>query len=167
MSDKFWEMYRLPQWQKRRLEIMQIAEFRCAECGDDSSPLNVHHAYYTKGALPWEYPDSALKCLCGLCHEAAHEVLAQLKEIAGLLPADSAKILLGYAKGLLLRDRASPYDNTTFQVETLEEGWGLAAAYSFGGNEAGISIADLASAQGCISHADLNTLARAAKGVAA
>lgn len=35
--------------------------------------LHVHHTYYQKGKLPWEYPDSSLQCLCASCHEELHQ----------------------------------------------------------------------------------------------
>lgn len=34
--------------------------------------LHVHHNYYQKGRLPWEYPDEALITLCWYCHEELH-----------------------------------------------------------------------------------------------
>lgn len=35
--------------------------------------LHVHHKYYQKGLLPWEYPNEALTTLCWHCHEKLHE----------------------------------------------------------------------------------------------
>lgn len=34
--------------------------------------LEVHHTYYIKGALPWEYPESSLQTLCSDCHHNKH-----------------------------------------------------------------------------------------------
>jgi Mg2+ and Co2+ transporter CorA len=58
-----------PRWQKKRLEIMSRDKFTCRSCGDSSKTLNVHHCYYTKGAMPWDYPDSALVTYCERCHK--------------------------------------------------------------------------------------------------
>jgi hypothetical protein len=58
-----------PRWQKIRLQIMGRDGFICTECGDDSSPLHVHHHYYEKGKAPWDYPDDALTTLCETCHK--------------------------------------------------------------------------------------------------
>jgi len=33
----------------------------------------VHHTYYVKGRLPWEYPNHSLITLCINCHEIIHE----------------------------------------------------------------------------------------------
>jgi len=57
-----------PRWQKRRLEIMQRADFACEYCGDKTRTLHVHHLRYTKGASPWEYEEKDLKCVCEICH---------------------------------------------------------------------------------------------------
>lgn len=62
------EKLRDPRWQKKRLEIMKRDEFSCNGCGDAESTLNVHHHYYEKGKMPWEYPDSAFSTLCENCH---------------------------------------------------------------------------------------------------
>lgn len=80
MADEFWEKYRDPRWQRRRLEIMQLAGFRCQECGDDSATLNVHHGYYVRGRDPWDYHDHALKCLCEPCHGRYSEAINSLKD---------------------------------------------------------------------------------------
>jgi hypothetical protein len=34
--------------------------------------LHVHHKYYVKGKLAWEYPNEALVCLCQTCHQELH-----------------------------------------------------------------------------------------------
>lgn len=58
-----------PRWQKRRLEIMQLDNFRCRGCETKERTLHVHHKYYIKGREPWEYEDDALITYCELCHE--------------------------------------------------------------------------------------------------
>jgi hypothetical protein len=57
-----------PRWQKKRLEIMSRDKFTCQRCKDATSTLNVHHRYYEKSAMPWEYPDDALVTYCQKCH---------------------------------------------------------------------------------------------------
>lgn len=42
--------------QRKRLTIMQRAEFGCERRGAADKPLNVHHTYYEYGLDPWEYP---------------------------------------------------------------------------------------------------------------
>ena len=70
----YWQQLQSPQWQKKRLEVMERAKFQCEECGTQDSQLHVHHRIYQKGKAPWEYPDAYLACLCSDCHAGAHEL---------------------------------------------------------------------------------------------
>ena len=69
---QYWQKLQDPRWQRKRLEILNRAEFCCESCGDSESQLQVHHGYYEKGREPWEYEDDTLWCLCDKCHEDAH-----------------------------------------------------------------------------------------------
>jgi hypothetical protein len=62
------ELLKHPFWQKKRLEIFQRDNFACRECTDTISNLQVHHLYYTKDTMPWDYPGDAMITVCGLCH---------------------------------------------------------------------------------------------------
>jgi len=44
----FFELYKRPEWQKKRLEIMERDNFKCRSCGEDTKILNIHHRYYYK-----------------------------------------------------------------------------------------------------------------------
>ncbi len=66
------EKLRDPRWQKRRLEIMQEANFSCSYCNDKETMLVVHHMYYEFNNDPWDYPDHGLICLCDDCHSFGH-----------------------------------------------------------------------------------------------
>mgnify|MGYP003326071594 CR=1 FL=1 len=58
------------RWQKRRLGLLNSADWKCENCGsDDNRGLDVHHSYYEKNREPWEYPDDSLRVLCRDCHE--------------------------------------------------------------------------------------------------
>lgn len=72
MSD-FWEQYKHPLWQKKRLEILEREHFTCEMCGSDDDPLHIHHVYYERGLKPWEYPDNCYRCLCKDCHDFCQE----------------------------------------------------------------------------------------------
>jgi hypothetical protein len=69
------EQIKHPKWQKRRLQIMEKAGFRCENCGTDEVTLNVHHILYRDGYIIWEYADEDLVCLCEDCHGIAHEII--------------------------------------------------------------------------------------------
>ena len=34
--------------------------------------LHLHHTYYVRNTLPWNYPDSCFQVLCKSCHEKTH-----------------------------------------------------------------------------------------------
>lgn len=61
-----------PRWQRRRLECLEAAGFRCQRCRHTDKTLNVHHRRYYGGRLPWEYTDAQLIVLCDDCHELQH-----------------------------------------------------------------------------------------------
>jgi hypothetical protein len=60
---------RSPQWQKRRLHLLEKAVWRCAACGAEDKELHVHHLYYKRDKEPWDYPDDAFLVVCCKCHE--------------------------------------------------------------------------------------------------
>jgi len=61
-----------PRWQKRRLEVLACADFRCSRCHHGDKNLQVHHRRYVRGRMPWEYSDVELVVLCDDCHELQH-----------------------------------------------------------------------------------------------
>lgn len=70
--------YLKPQWQKKRLEIMERDNFECVVCGDKKSTLHVHHSHYIKGKKVWEYSNCTFMTLCESCHKAEHEEIKQI-----------------------------------------------------------------------------------------
>lgn len=68
------EQLKHPKWQRRRLEILQRADFRCESCNADDKTLHVHHKRYRAGAMAWEYGDDDLIALCEPCHQKQHGV---------------------------------------------------------------------------------------------
>lgn len=69
-----------PEWQRKRLEVMQAADFACECCGDREKPQAVHHRYYETGKKPWEYPTAALQCLCDDCHKEIEESIEDIRQ---------------------------------------------------------------------------------------
>lgn len=53
----YWQLLKDPRWQRKRLEVLNRANFACRECGGTDLTLHVHHRYYISGRKPWEYPD--------------------------------------------------------------------------------------------------------------
>lgn len=86
---QYWQKLQDPRWQRKRLEILNRAEFCCEGCGDSESQLQVHHGYYEKGKEPWEYEDDTLWCLCDKCHEKAHVARKTVNiALAKYIPSD-------------------------------------------------------------------------------
>lgn len=94
------EQLKHPMWQKKRLEIMQAANFECCDCGAGDESLNVHHMYYVKGRKPWEYENSAFKCVCESCHKKYKEIQDALKEALSGLNLLQHEMILGMVQGV-------------------------------------------------------------------
>jgi hypothetical protein len=97
------EQLRDPRWQKRRLEMLATAGWKCSLCGDAETTLHVHHKHYMKGRLAWEYDDEYLAVLCEPCHEREHAIEEVLK---GMLACSGVRmsaneITLGLVCGFL------------------------------------------------------------------
>lgn len=97
---KYHDQLKHPLWQKRRTEIMQLNNFMCENCGSAEKTLNIHHSYYKRGAMLWEYDDNELQCLCEICHKEEHAIDERIKKTVALLPKSSKHRLLGYAESL-------------------------------------------------------------------
>lgn len=68
-SQTYGEKLKDPRWQKRRLEMLEAADWACDDCRTKSDTLHVHHGYYSRGMDPWEYPSDTLHVLCETCHK--------------------------------------------------------------------------------------------------
>lgn len=73
-------MLQNPLWQRKRLEILNYADFRCQLCGCKTRMLHVHHSYYEKEKMPWEYPNGSMIVLCDKHHKWYHDLLKEEKE---------------------------------------------------------------------------------------
>lgn len=63
------DLLRDPRWQKKRLEILNAAGFKCEDCGSSDKELQVHHCIYLKDRLPWDYNRNTLMAICDICHK--------------------------------------------------------------------------------------------------
>lgn len=75
------EQLKHPNWQRKRLETLEAADFTCTDCGCKDKTLHVHHKRYVKGRSAWEYTANELVVLCEDCHTASHEVKEALAEV--------------------------------------------------------------------------------------
>ena len=86
-----------PLWQRRRLEILNSANWCCSSCSVADQQLHVHHRQYFKGRMAWEYANSELQVLCGPCHEQSHVIDTRIKQIlARVPPYEALALLAGY-----------------------------------------------------------------------
>lgn len=105
MTDKqFWAAYKDPRWQKRRLEILSRADWRCEACEETTKQLHVHHRHYVRGRKPWEYKDNELDALCETCHERATAATKTMKTLTGNMGRFEMEEIVGFAQGLLQRE---------------------------------------------------------------
>jgi hypothetical protein len=88
------DQYKDPRWQKKRLEIMERDGFKCRSCGSAEKTLNVHHAYYEKGAKVWEYPEETMITWCEDCHGSSHKTIKDIQ--VELLELSSCNLDLFY-----------------------------------------------------------------------
>lgn len=110
----FFDQYKSPEWQKKRLEVLQKAEFHCQRCFDAESQLHVHHKRYVKGRKVWDYTDDELEVLCDSCHSIVHEEKQRLQDFFVSFPSEALDefywLLLGYSK-----DRHGPSGFSGYQ----------------------------------------------------
>ena len=87
-KSEFFEQYKDPRWQKKRLEIMNRDNFTCQSCFNDTKTLNVHHKYYIYERPIWDYPDELLVTLCKDCHEIQEESKYIINDFIKVLLSD-------------------------------------------------------------------------------
>jgi len=61
-----------PKWQRKRLEILTLANWRCEFCGAEDRTLNIHHIKYRGYIDPWKYENDEMIVLCDSHHWVVH-----------------------------------------------------------------------------------------------
>lgn len=89
------QLLKVPEWQKKRLEIFNRDGFKCTQCGNDREEIQIHHIEYFEGRMPWDYPGELLTTLCKTCHQKEtndrpkwEKYLLQSLKSKGFLAAD-------------------------------------------------------------------------------
>lgn len=81
LVNDFFVQYKDPRWQRKKYKIMEQRSWQCEWCRTTDHQLRVHHAYYERGKMVWEYPDDSLYCLCDRCHKKANELKRHAQRI--------------------------------------------------------------------------------------
>jgi 5-methylcytosine-specific restriction endonuclease McrA len=79
-----------PRWQKKSQLVKVRANFKCQDCNSTRN-LETHHCYYSpmrERNEPWEYPLSALRCLCRSCHEKREKTESRIRAYMARLRSD-------------------------------------------------------------------------------
>lgn len=100
------EQLKHPNWQRKRLERLQLADWECENCGASSNTLHVHHRRYVKGRMAWEYDNEELEVLCEGCHESEHSARSVLDELLASSASRPTDIAVGLLAGYLACDCA-------------------------------------------------------------
>ncbi len=100
-NQSYIELLRDPQWQRKRLEILNRDDFTCQACAEKTKTLHVHHKRYRRGCKPWEYDGADLVTLCEDCHEATTNTKRRLVVVIEALGPGWDAALLGYAEAIL------------------------------------------------------------------
>lgn len=75
-----------PEWQRKRMEILERDGFVCTQCKAPGTPenyLQVDHKVYRNGSLPWEIENSYLQTVCVKCHKRFTELRRRVNELTG------------------------------------------------------------------------------------
>lgn len=114
------EQYRHPQWQRKRLEVMEAHGFRCERCGADEVTLNVHHKRYVRDRKVWEYAVDELECLCERCHKQTHDWRDKFARLLESLPHYSPETLLAFVTAFFSEDHGlDPHEEN--EIRTMDE----------------------------------------------
>lgn len=76
-----------PRWQQLRLRVLERDEWKCRDCGDSESELQVHHSHYGKNREPWEADPNWIGTYCWPCHVRRQQREQSAKDVFGTLLA--------------------------------------------------------------------------------
>lgn len=126
----YWEQLKHPKWQRKRLEVLNAAGFKCSRCGDADDTLHVHHSYYERGKAPWDYPTASLHALCEDCHEYHQANMQAFQQQLGRLSLGNTELVYGFAMGVDM------YENPAMPVPVFNVRIAFGIAHAFGTNAA-------------------------------
>lgn len=122
---QYHEQLKHPLWQKKRLEVMEANNFKCQNCGGKDEQLNVHHPFYKRGAMIWQYVKEELMCLCHECHKNEHAKDEEIKSLCSRVTV-SKDFLIGLLRGYVEEHPQKLYNTREVQ--------GYLAGFKIGGS---------------------------------
>ena len=149
-----------PRWQRRRLQVLEAANWKCERCEAADKTLHVHHNFYRSKSEPWEYPSHAFAALCEECHELAEVDRRELQScIESIYEAEFAAVNLhsaiGLLKGLRMFNALGTNPKHVEQIGYREQAWGFARV--FGGDERDL-LAQIEKTDGLIDRTNVDNL---------
>lgn len=134
MTNDFKKQYEHPLWQKKRLEALEDASWKCDDCHAKDKQLHVHHRTYKKGCKVWEYDLDELQVLCEDCHKKIHAFIEMRKEteemFRKIMDSEDADIgcLHAYLKATIEdgnEDGSTVFDMGKFYFDGISQFYGL------------------------------------------
>jgi hypothetical protein len=134
----YFEKLKDPRWQRKRLELLEAANWQCQHCSAASKTMHVHHNFYRSKADPWDYPNHAFAALCEDCHQAAEVDRKELKECIESIydaefPLFNLHAAIGLLRGLRMFNKIGVNPDHCEQMTSSAQAWGVARV--FGGDE--------------------------------
>lgn len=62
------------RWKEFRLKVLSERGNKCECCGG-TDVLQIHHTFYIKSKMPWEYEINDMRVLCKRCHQRIHNIM--------------------------------------------------------------------------------------------
>lgn len=62
------------RWKEFRLKVLSERGNKCECCGG-TDILQIHHTFYIRGKMPWEYDINDMRVLCRTCHQRIHNII--------------------------------------------------------------------------------------------
>ena len=62
------------RWKEFRLKVLSERGNKCECCGG-TDVLQIHHTFYIRGKMPWEYDINDMRVLCRTCHQRIHNII--------------------------------------------------------------------------------------------
>jgi hypothetical protein len=119
MSKTYSEKLRSPEWQRKRLEVMQRDDFACQFCGDKTEELHIHHVVYLPVGQPWDYDNNYLITVCHVCHEEEEKLKVEDPMLIGMFSMSGLNRRKLYALSVELRRHLSNHKTREIKFQDL------------------------------------------------